>query len=417
MSSGQSGQVRAVTGRLLLLEGPAPCKAHDAALAAARVHDEDERVVELVVEPLAALVRQAEPKMEAAVRERQRADLEADAALSFHRGPAELAQVDRLAGDERAGVVSQLELEPRRRRAVVSGDGHAERERLSGEELQALGSLLPDERRRGDRNLARPPLAEPCPALGRVDVVREGAAVACDRLASRAVEGDATGIEEHRALAQPLHRGRVVGDEHDRAAVLLEREDPPEALPLERLVADREDLVEEEDVGVEERRDREAEAHRHPGRVRAHGPVDRVLELREGDDLVEALADVAAAEALDRAVQVYVLAAREVGVEAGAQLEQRADPALGADAAGRRLDDPGDDAEEGRLPGAVAADEPDGLAARDVERDVAERPHVGRLAAAALDEEILQRSGVARVDAEPARDACDADLAGFHGRT
>src|SRR5918996_1215146 len=72
MSSGQSGQVRAVTGRLLLLERPAPCKAHDAALAAARVHDEDERVVELVVEPLAALVRQAEPKMEAAVRERQR---------------------------------------------------------------------------------------------------------------------------------------------------------------------------------------------------------------------------------------------------------------------------------------------------------------------------------------------------------
>src|SRR5919106_3487306 len=410
MSSGQSGQVRAVTGRLLLLERPAPCKAHDAALAAARVHDEVERVVELMVDRLAALVRQAEPKMEAAVRERQRADLEADAALSFHRGPAELAQVDRLAGDERAGVVSQLELEPRRRRAVVSGDGHAERERLSGEELQALGSLLPDERRRGDRNLARPPLAEPCPALGRVDVVREGAAVARDRLASRAVEGDAPRVEEHRALAEPLDRGRVVRDEDDGAAVLLEREDPPEALPLERLVADGEDLVEEEDVGIEESGDGEAEAHGHPGRVRADRPVDRVLELGEGDDLVEALADVRAAQALDRAVQVNVLATGEVGVEAGAELEQRSDPALGADAARRRLDDPRDDPKQGRLPRAVPADEADRLAARDVHRDVAERPDVGRLAAASLNEEVLERSRVAGVETKSARDTLDADF-------
>ena len=79
----------------------------------------------------------------------------------------------------------------------------------------------------------------------------------------------------------------VVRDEDDRAALLLEREDAPEALPLERLVADGEDLVEEQDFRVEERRDREPEPHRHPRRVRADGPVDRVLELGEGDDLVE----------------------------------------------------------------------------------------------------------------------------------
>ena len=53
-------------------------------------------------------------------------------------------------------------------------------------------------------------------------------------------------------------------DEHDRPALLLEREDPAEALPLERLVADGENLVEQEDVGIEERRDCESEPHRHP---------------------------------------------------------------------------------------------------------------------------------------------------------
>ena len=86
-----------------------------------------------------------------------------------------------------------------------------------------------------------------------------------------------------------------MGDEDDRAAALLELEDLAEALALERLVADGEDLVEQQDVRVEVRRDREAEPHVHPGGVRPHRPVDRVLELGEGDDLVEALADLARA--------------------------------------------------------------------------------------------------------------------------
>ena len=145
----------------------------------------------------------------------------------------------------------------------------------------------------------------------------------------------------------------------------LKREDAAEALALERLVADGEDLVEQQDVRVEEGGDREAEPHRHPRRVRPHGPVDRVLELRERDDLVEPLPDVGAAEALDRAVQEDVLAPGEVEVEPGAELEQRADPPLRAHASGRRLDDPGDEPQQRRLARAVAPDEPDGLAARD----------------------------------------------------
>ena len=177
------------------------------------------------------------------------------------------------------------------------------------------------------------------------------------RVVGRAVEGDAALAQQDRALAQSLDRVRIVRDEDDRPAVPVEVEDPVEALALERGVADGEDLVEQEHVGIEVRRDGEPEAHEHPRRVGAHGDVDEVLELRERDDLVEALADVRALQPEDRAVEEDVLASGEVGMEAGAELEQRADPAADVDAALGRLDDPGDDAQQRALARAVAADE------------------------------------------------------------
>src|SRR5580765_8029882 len=104
-------------------------------------------------------------------------------------------------------------------------------------------------------------------------------------------------------------------NEDDRAAVPVEVANSVDALALEGSVADREDLVQQQDVGIEMRRDRKAEAHEHPGRVGANRNVDEVLELRELHDLVEALADVRALEPEDRAVQEDVLAPGEVGME------------------------------------------------------------------------------------------------------
>ena len=119
-------------------------------------------------------------------------------------------------------------------------------------------------------------------------------------------------------------------------------------------------------------------------------------------------------EPVDGAVQEDVLAAAEVGVEAGAELEQRADPAADGDAPGRRLDDPGDQPQQRRLAGAVAADEADGLTGLDRERDVVERLDVLRVGAAAEDEQLLQAARLVCVNAEAARDPVDPDLARVH---
>ena len=88
-------------------------------------------------------------------------------------------------------------------------------------------------------------------------------------------------------------------NEQNRAAALFELEDLPETLALERLVPNGKDLVEEEDVGPQVRRDRKAESHVHPRRVGADRQVDELLQLGEGNDLIHSGTHVPACEPVD----------------------------------------------------------------------------------------------------------------------
>ena len=110
-------------------------------------------------------------------------------------------------------------------------------------------------------------------------------------------------IRNARSHSRSTH-GEVVADEHDRPP-LLDRElaDLAHALALERGVADREHLVDEHDLRVQVRRDREAEAHEHAARVALDRRVDERLDARELDDRVEPAGDLLAAEPEDRAVE------------------------------------------------------------------------------------------------------------------
>src|SRR5581483_7582539 len=126
------------------------------------------------------------------------------------------------------------------------------------------------------------------------------------------------------------------------------------------------------------------------------------------------LAHACAREAVDRRVEVDVLAAGEVLVEARAELEQRCDAAAGLGLPARRLDDPRDEPEQRRLARAVPAYEPDRAAGLDGHGHVAERLHVAHTEAAARDEDVLQGSLRLRIDTEGARHAVDDDAARSH---
>ena len=168
----------------------------------------------------------------------------------------------------------------------------------------------------------------------------------------------------------------------DRAALALELLDAVEALALERLVADRQHLVDEEDVGLDVHRDREAETDVHARRVEAHLGVDELVELGEGHDVVEAPGELLARHPEDGAVEVDVLAAGELGVEPGAELEQRRDPAARDDLTAGRAQDPGDALEQRRLARAVVTEQADGRALRHLEVDVLAAPRTPRAARA-----------------------------------
>ena len=103
---------------------------------------------------------------------------------------------------------------------------------------------------------------------------------------------------------------------------------PRDALLLERLVADREHFVGDEDVRRERRRDRESEPHDHARRVVLDRLADVLAQVGERDDLVAPIGDLRRREAKQRRGEIDVGEPRVVRMKARAQLEQRADAAV-----------------------------------------------------------------------------------------
>src|SRR5271157_1173847 len=117
----------------------------------------------------------------------------------------------------------------------------------------------------------------------------------------------------------------------------------PEAFLLELGVADGQHLVDDQDFGIEIRCDRECQPHVHAAAVALNWSVEKFLDPREINDLVKFLFDLLARHSEDSAVEKDVLAASELGMEAGADFQQAGNTPMNIDLAGRGPGDPRED--------------------------------------------------------------------------
>ena len=169
-----------------------------------------------------------------------------------------------------------------------------------------------------------------------------------------------------------------------RAALLGHIAHLAKAFLLKFGVAHRQDFIHNEDLGVEVGGHGEGQAHVHPARVALDGGVDVLLHPRKIDDLIELAVHLGPGHPQDGPVEVHILAPGQLGVKAGAHLQQAADapPHLHQPLGGGG--DLREDLEEGALAGAVAPDDAQHLALLDLEADVFEGPDALALAVAVV---------------------------------
>jgi len=121
--------------------------------------------------------------------------------------------------------------------------------------------------------------------------------------------------------------------------------------------------------------------HVHPAGVALYRGIQELLDLGKGHDLVELALHLGACHPQDRAVEVNVLPPGQLGVEAGAHLQQAGHPALDRHPPGARLGDAAQDLEQRTLARAVAPDNAHGFPAPDLEAHVLDRPDLFQVVA------------------------------------
>jgi len=121
---------------------------------------------------------------------------------------------------------------------------------------------------------------------------REGlhrAPVVAEHVAHRAVGLDHAIAQPDGPLADRLDRLEVVGDEHHGGALGQHRPHAVETLLLEGGVADGQDLVDQQDVGLRLDHHRECETDEHARRIVLELQVDELLELGEVEHCVQTM--------------------------------------------------------------------------------------------------------------------------------
>jgi hypothetical protein len=198
----------------------------------------------------------------------------------------------------------------------------------------------------------------------------------------RLVRDEPAAVDDHDVVCELLHLAEDMAGDEDRPAGGRERPqeiaEPTDPLRVETVRG----LVEDEEPRSPEQRPRDAQPLPHPERVRADGARGHRSEL----DAVEHRVDPRVGNACRRREHPQMVPPGALRVKVR-RLEHRADranriprqavgPSLDRGRARRRVDEPEQDPQRRRLPGAVRPEEPGDPPCRDVEAEPVDR---GRL--------------------------------------
>ena len=219
-------------------------------------------------------------------------------------------------------------------------------------------------------------------------------------------------LDPHRGGADALHLlDGMAHKQHGYVAGIYEALDAALALLLEKHVAHRERLVDDEDVGLHHGGDGERDTRHHTRGVVLHGHVEEVAQLGEVHNLVKVFFHELLGVTQKRTVEEDVLTRGELEVETSAQLNEGRDVTTNCHGALRGLEHAGNDLEHGGFTGTVGSHQADDLALLNLEAHVLQSMELleKQLVAHELDEVLLEGVELLAGHVEDHRDVVDLD--------
>src|SRR5690606_14254397 len=186
-----------------------------------------------------------------------------------------------------------------------------------------------------------------------------------------------TTVQQNSLGTQPLHRPHIMTHKQHRPPLTLAHfVHLAQALLLKLSIAHREYFINDQNLRFQMRGDGKCKSDFHATAVVLHRCVQEFLDSAEIDNRVKLLADLRAAHAEDRAVEVNVLPARKLRMKARAHLEQRRHPPGDLETPGAGISNARQDLQQRALPRTVPPNDRHRLAFPDLEGYILQPPEL-----------------------------------------
>ncbi|MNF60666.1 hypothetical protein D3C84_422880 [compost metagenome] len=114
-----------------------------------------------------------------------------------------------------------------------------------------------------------------------------------------------------------------MGNQQDGDTALQQLFEPVETFELEGRITYCQSFIDDQDIGIDMRRDGEGQTHEHAAGVCFYRTVDKLADVGKLDDGIKLLCYFPVRKPQQHGVEVDVLPAAIFGIEAGTQLQQR----------------------------------------------------------------------------------------------